>query len=470
MIEKYFDLLVIGGGMGGYSAALRAKEYGKSVAIIEADKIGGTCLNRGCIPTKAFLHIAKQVNTKNILKNNKYKQSDEPDYPEIVEQKIREKVSTLQKGLSNTLKVGGIEVFNGRAVAKGENIIGVVEPELWTKDDSNCDQLIRYGHLIIATGSKPFVPSGIMLGECVFTTDDAFSASNMEFDSIAVVGGGVIGVEFASIYADLGKEVTIIEPLNVLISGFSKEVSKFVRAYLQRKGVIIKTSTSVSHISEEDGEVYIELSNNHVAETMLCDKALICTGRCANIDETLIAKLGIIVSDGLIGIDQNNLTSNDTVYAVGDVCSSIQLAYTASREGETVVDYLYGTAVATIDHVPQCVYMDVEVAQVGFVIDCEENDDYIAEKYFLKSNGRAVLEGRTNGFIRMTAKKETGVLVGVEMITPNAVDDIQLCKVFVDKGFTVLEVAEMLYPHPSFIETIKDCARLLLKKINGREE
>lgn len=465
MNEKHYDLLIIGGGVGGYSVALRAREYGKSVAIIEANEIGGTCLNRGCIPTKTFLHIAEEIRNRFLLDKNPKMRNDEMDFPVDLEERIREKVTVLRSGLSNTLKVAGIDIFQGKALASGENTINVVKPDPLDNSDSNAYQPIRYGNLIIATGSKPLVPDGFLLGESIFTTDDAFLACNMGFNSIAIIGGGVIGTEFASIYADLGKEVTIIEPQKGLISGFSKELSGFVRVHLQRKGVKIKTSTSVIQISEEDGEVYIELSKDGVKEEILCDKSLICTGRCANIDDRLVSDLGISIFDGLIKVDQNNMTSNSVVYAVGDVCNPIQLAYTASKTGENVADYLYGQVVVNSGDIPKCIYMDVEVAQVGTIIDLDENDEFITEKYSLKSNGRAVLEGRTHGFIRMTVEKKSGVLAGVEMAAPNAVDSIQLCKLLVDKRITVSEIAEMIYPHPSYIEAIKDSARLVIRKM-----
>lgn len=464
MSEKQYDLLVIGGGIGGYSAALRASKYGMKAAIVEKSRIGGTCLNRGCIPTKHFLHIAKEKAFA--IREQSELISDSKTYEDF-EYRINENVSVLQKGLSYSLDVAGVEVFYGTAVVKGDGVIAIAKPERDERSDSGHEETLRYTHLIIATGSKPFIPKGIQPGENIFTTDNAFLASNMVSDSIAVIGGGVIGAEFASIYADLGKKVTIIEAGDALVPGFSRQLSKFVRLHLQRKGVVIKILASVSHISDEDGEVYIELSGSDHKETMLCDKALICTGRIANIDETLASKLGIEVENGLICVDKHYRTSNNKVYAVGDVSSEIQLAYTASRAGEMVVDHIYGSTDMEPGFVPQCIYMDTEVAQVGIVID-DENDEYITEKYSFKANSMAVLEGKIEGFVRLTAEKRTGILTGVEMVSPCAVESIQLCKLLVDKRSSLREVSEMVFPHPSYIEAIRDSARLLLCKM-GQE-
>lgn len=486
---KTYDFLVIGGGIAGYSAALKVASE-MSVAIVEMSDMGGTCLNRGCIPTKKFRQISAlyDIKSKSNVKNKEYvKKLESNEEKNYIAGEIANTVNSIRTGLVESLEGAKIVIYHGKALASnGKN-------EIVVKNESG-EERIGFRQLLIATGSKPALLdicnpnyNKKISSKCVFTSDSAFGEDCIAPSSILVIGGGIIGIEFAFIYSKLGVSVTVVEQKNRIATNFSEDVSRTITKMLRKRGVTIITGVRVEDIFEEDDEVIVTIENvenaDDVQNEILVDRVLVAVGRTAVFDDDLVKSLDVTCDGGKISVDKKGKTSNDRVFAAGDVCSATNLAYVASRQGEIVADNILNYDNMPLDsetattydsfekgNIPVCIYSDPEVAQVGICEDFITDDkSYTVFKYSLKGNGMAIIKGGKEGYVKIIAETDSGVIAGVELICPEAVEIVSICKEWIDDKKTIEYVSREIFPHPSVTEALKEAAKTLMTMRRGEK-
>lgn len=481
-MNREYDFLIIGGGAAGYSAAFKAVSQMR-VAIIEKGDIGGVCLNRGCIPTKKMRWIASRYGRNNLKTSLPYhgEQKQLLIDDKSIENGVREAVDDLRNGLVSSMRNAGIDVYYGNAhSARADN------QEIIVEERNGSEVVLKYKWLLIAAGSQPVVPqiynplfNSKITGNSIFTSDSAFHVENVLPESILIVGGGVIGVEFASIYSDLGVKVIIIEQQDRIISKFSKDVSRTAARILRSKGVQVLTGYRVADVFEEDEEAVVTIESaegNTGKEEILVNKILVSVGRESVMNQGLLDDLGVKYEHKKICVNEHNETSNKQVYAAGDVCNEIQLAYVASYQGEQVAERIMNMssngdsnsieAGCRIDEmvIPSCVFIDPEIVQIGVNEDHIDKlyKTYAVSKYSLKGNGMAVLQDNKNGYVKLIVEKESGIVVGAELVCPDAVEMAALCKTWIDRKITAFEIAHEVFPHPSISESLREAAKMLI--------
>lgn len=448
--EAIYDIAIIGGGPGGYVAAIRAAQLGAKVVLFEKEKIGGTCLNRGCIPTKTFLKSVKAL--------RELKKLTELGITgvEIAEGKIdlgkllqrKQKVVTrLTTGVAGLLKANGVEVIQGEAVMEGQP--GLIKVNAQTYQARN---------VIIATGSRPkVIPLAGIESPAVITSDEALSLEKVP-SSLVILGGGVIGVEFALIFRELGAEVAIVEMAERLLPNMDEELAIEIAKVLKNSRIAIYTGAKAKEIKndllifEKDGETR-ELKG---------EKILVSVGRTPAYEGIAVEKLGIRTEKGAIVTDEFLRTTIPNVFAIGDVNGKYMLAHKASAEGLAVVANILGTQ-QKMDYrvIPQCVYSFPEIASVG-MSEKEAREKYgdSAEikvgRFPLVANGKAQLEGETRGFVKVIVDKSTNKLLGVHIFSSSATELIAEAVTAMKLGANAEELVECIHPHPTISEAVQE--------------
>ena len=463
MSEYSYDLLIIGAGPGGYEAAFYAQELGMKVAIVEKDRVGGTCLNRGCIPTKALMHSSDVyrdaahgaevgVEVEGLRANR-----------ERIGERKDEVLDTLRNGISGLLKKKKIEVFHGTGIIIEPHVVSVVTAECG-------NYMVDAENIMVATGSRPFTPPipGADLPGVIDSTE-LIGMGGAEIPEFVIIGGGVIGIEFATIYADLGDHVTVIEGMDRLLPVIDKEIGRSIKITLEKKGVDVHVASPVQKIEQDGDKLVVTLRNKKDEEVRVpADKVLMCVGRRPNtagvFSEKVLAEYPEIQdAKGFIGVDDEYKTVMPGVYAIGDCIGRIQLAHTASAEGRNAVALMNGKeATINMNTVPSCIYTDPEIAVVGITADeaKEQGIDVVTKKYPMSANGKTVIAGLDRGFVKLVARTDDHVLVGAHLLCGRASDLIGELSVAIGRGMTLEEVANIIHPHPSFAEAIMEAARL----------
>ncbi len=446
-----FDLTIIGGGPAGYTAAFEAAGLGMRTLLIEGRELGGTCLNRGCIPTKSLLHSAELYSAaRGGARFGIHVEGLSYDMGEIQRRKA-EVVSELREGLEIRLKKNKITVVGGFATLTDAHTV-----------KSSDGQEFSSERVLIATGSVPAVPPipGAELPDVV--TSDQLLERAQVYPSLVIVGGGVIGMEFASIYSDLGARVTVIEFMDNILPNMDREISRNLKMILGKRGVDIHTSSRVESIAREDGRLvcrYVEKEEHREAPA---DGILIATGRRPNTDGLFAPGFGVEMERGRIVTDGNGETSVPGVYAVGDVTGGSMLAHAAAAEALNAVRHMAGKgAVYSMDNVPGCVYTNPEIGTVGITQDEAKHRgmDITIKKYPMSANGKTVLAGLERGFIKVVADKSTGRILGAQMMCARATDMISEFTAAIENGLTLESLAKVIYPHPTFSEAIGETVR-----------
>lgn len=441
------DLVIIGGGPGGYEAAIRAAQLGAKVTLIENDNLGGTCLNRGCIPTKALYKNAEAVNSlKNINEFGITLGEYTFDMVKAQERK-NEVVKKLVTGIEQLLKGNIIEVIKGKATFKGSKLLEVITEE--------GTQEITANNIIIATGSSSSsVPvPGINLPN-VITSDEILDFESVP-KNLAILGGGVVGVEFAGIFASLGAQVTIIEFLPKILYRLDDELSKKLSVYLKKQGIKIITGSVLKEVQKTDEGLKLIAGNDKGEVEVTCDYLLSAAGRKPNLDGLNLESAGIEYDRKGIKVDGNYKTSTEGVYAVGDVIGGIMLAHIASEEGKVCVENIYGhNSKVNYNAVPSCVFTFPEAASVGMTEDeaKEAGIEYIVGKSMFGANGKALSMGEGEGFVKVMAEKESHKLIGVHIMGPHASDIVHDGSLAIQNGLTIENIKESVFAHPTLSE------------------
>lgn len=440
------DLIVIGGGPGGYVAAIRAAQLGMQVTLVEKDSLGGTCLNRGCIPTKAYYQNATVLQTMRQLDQfNVSGGSWSFDVSGAYSRK-QEIVAGLVKGIAGLLAANRVEIVRGSAQIEGPHQVRVAGSSLEAR------------RILIASGSTVARPAitGLDLPG-VLTSDQLLELQSVP-KRLAVVGGGVIGLEFASIFQAFGSQVTVVEYAPEVLGMVDREIAKRLRVYLKRQGISILTGTAVQSISEtESAELMLAVRGSKDEFALVADRVLIATGRRPYTDGLGLERLAVQAdARGFLLVDADYRTSVESIYAIGDVIGGKMLAHVASEEGRVAVERMAGLSGEVADYaVPSVVFTLPEVATVG---TSEEDAKlrgivYRVGKAQFSANSKAVAMGDTDGLIKVLAD-ESGVLIGVHIIGPHAADLIQAATLMVKQRLRVADVATTIHPHPTLGEAL----------------
>jgi len=446
-----FDVAVVGGGPGGYVAALEAAKLGCTVALIEADHLGGTCLNRGCIPSKTMLRYAEVIE---LMKKAKHWGIDSGE-PVLSLDKMKgnmgQVIARLRQGIASMLKAGKIVLYPGTGSVLSAGEIAI--------DLQGEKKAIRAKHIIVATGSKPFVPPIAGLAETRYHTSDTIFGIDRLPESIVIVGGGFIGVEFATIFAEMNAKVTIVEMAERIVPLEDEDAAKLLHKALLRKGVDIVTGCAVEAVGEDEGRIAVTLRQGEKTSAIYAEELLVAVGRAPNLQA--VDGLGLAMNGRYIAVNERMQTSMPGVYAVGDCIGGWQLAHVASAEGTVAAANAAGRPEAmNYDIVPRCIYTSPEVASVGMT-EAEakrQGKDVLTSVFPLAGNGKAVAMNETEGFVKIIADRKHGEVLGTVMVGPHVTEMITEASAVIRLEGTVTEWARLMHPHPTLSESLFDAA------------
>ena len=442
------DLVILGAGPGGFDTAIYAKEQGLDVVLIEKHKVGGTCLNYGCIPTKALYHNAKKLKEmKSLDVFGINVDSFSVDY-DVIKSRKEEIVSNQIKNILTTIKKLRIDLIEGVASIKDANTVIVNGEEIKTKN------------IIIATGSSPkqlsFEGSDL---EVIKNSKDILDLTVFP-KKMVVIGAGVIGSEMASIFNQFDTEVTLVEYQDEILPPLDKEIKKRARNLYKRSGLDIHTSSSLLRVEKRNDTYYAVIKNKKGKEIEIeTDFVLIATGRKPNFGNLDLDSLGIEYSNLGISVNENFETSLPNVYAIGDVTGLLMLAHKATYDGYKVVSHILGESMdINFKQVPSVVFTLPEIATVGVNEDELEGTNYQKNKFMFKTNAKAQCLNETDGFVKMLVD-ESGVLVGCHIIGPHASDLIHEVTSVMYTKITINEYKNIIHAHPTISEVVGECIK-----------
>lgn len=447
-------VVVIGGGPGGYVAAIRAAQLGAQVTLVEKNKLGGTCLNVGCIPTKTLLHVAE------LLEEINYRAKDfgvdltvnKIDWLRV--QKKKESIiSLLVSGISNLMKVNKIDVIYGQACLLDEH-------QLLLKPESGKTNKINFDRLIIASGSvpeKPPIPGLKNNDNCIDSTG-ALSLTTIP-GTLLIIGGGVIGIEMAGIFSALGTKVIVIEASPSLLPMMDSDTAGLLQNHLKHKGVKIYTDTKVTNIISADSKVHTVISNQGKEKTIITEKVLYAVGRRPNTLDLALDNIGVKVENGAIVVNEYMQTTIPHIYAIGDCLGQVMLAHVASQQGEIAAGNALGNQLRyDSKSVPSCIYTLPELASVGLTETMcqQQNIDYETGKFPLSANGKALIMNGGIGLVKIIIDKKYKSILGVHILGPRATDLIAEASLAIELEATTDDLIATIHAHPTISEAIKE--------------
>ncbi|MCY8909509.1 dihydrolipoyl dehydrogenase [Bacillus atrophaeus] len=459
-----YDVVILGGGTGGYVAAIRAAQLGLKTAVVEKEKLGGTCLHKGCIPSKALLRSAEVYKTSREAAQFGVETSDVSLNFEKVQHRKQEIVDKLANGVQHLMKKGKIDVYEGYGRILGPSIFspmpGTISVERNNGEDN--DMLIPK-NVIIATGSRPRMLPGLEAdGKYILTSDEALQLKELP-ESIIIVGGGVIGIEWASMLHDFGVKVTVIEYADRILPTEDKDISKEMQNLLAKKGIEIVTGSKVltDSFTKTDG-VSIQAEKDGETVTYSAEKMLISVGRQANVEGIGLENTDIVTENGVISVNDTYQTKESHIYAIGDVIGGLQLAHVASREGIIAAEHIAGLEPLPLNpaFVPKCIYSNPEAASVGLTEEEAKQNGYQTKigKFPFMAIGKALVHGETDGFVKIVADADNDDILGVHMIGPHVTDMISEAGLAKVLDASPWEIGHTIHPHPSLSEAIGEAA------------
>ena len=446
---QHYDVMVIGAGPGGYVAAIRAAKLGLHVAVVEEDRAGGTCLNRGCIPAKAMIHAAETYRSAREADQFGVETGRVSfDYGKILAYK-EETTDALVQGVEQLLAGNGVDRLAGKGTLLAGKKVRVTTEEK--------EEVYAADHIILAAGSKPLllsIPGMDLPG--VLTSDGLFRLQECP-ESLAIIGGGVISVEFATAFAGFGTKVTILEALPRLVPNLDKETSQNLKMILKKRGVDIHTSASVQEVAEEDGRYVLRFTEKEQKREVSARYVLCAVGRVPNTEGLFAEDALPDMERGRVLVDEKFETSIPGVYAIGDLIFGMQLAHTASAQGTVVAEHLAGkSASVDLSVVPSCVYTDPEIASVGLTEEDakEQGIPVRVGKFIMSANGKSLISREERGFVKILAAEESGVILGAQMMCARATDMIGELATAVANGLTAKQLLRGMRAHPTYNEGV----------------
>ncbi|MEQ9463261.1 MAG: dihydrolipoyl dehydrogenase [Haliea sp.] len=458
MPSSHWDLIVIGGGPAGYVAAIRAAQLGLQTALVERDALGGICLNWGCIPTKAMLHGAEVAHTLVTAQELGFAGSGgEPDFAGIVRHS-RRVADQLAGGVDHLLRQNDVTVLRGsaRVVAKGEIIL---------RADDGGERHFFAEHIVIATGASPRELSGLAFdGEQVWSYFEALAPADLP-SSLLVIGSGAIGVEFASLYADLGTSVTVVEQAPRILPLEDEEISRHLQRAFEKRGIRVLTGHRVVDVTEGEQGRCCQLESIEdpgcTSETIEVERILVAAGVLANVAGLGLEALSVELRDGFIATDAWGRTNVADLYAVGDVAGAPCLAHKATHQAVRCVEHLAGvpdTPPLDLTVVPGCTYSRPQVASVGLTEAKAVADGRRIRtgRFNMQANGRALAMREGDGMVKVVVDDDTGELLGAHMIGPEVTEQIQAFTVARHLEATDVELARVVFAHPTLSESMHE--------------
>lgn len=443
-----FDLAIIGGGPGGYTAAEKAAQAGLQVVLFEQEDLGGTCLNRGCMPTKALLHSAETFAALGKAEALGIQARDISYDFAAMHRRKDTVVETLRQGVEKLMKANKITVARGQACIQGAGLVTCQEERYEVKD------------IIIATGSQvsyPPIPGIDLPG--VWNSRDILEGGGQDFTSLVIIGGGVVGVECATLYRCLGCQVTVLEAADHILPFMDKEIAQRLTMILKKQGVSVEAKASVQKIQGTPGEMRVTYVDKKGAEhTVTAQGVLAAAGRKANLDGLFGPDFTLELERGAIVGDADGRTSVPHIYVIGDAkARNIQLAHVASAQGENAVAVILGKKPPLdMSVVPSCVYTDPEIASVGLTEEGAKAAGVPVKtgKYLTGANGKCLIEGTESGYVKLVTHRDSGKLLGAQLVCPRATDMVGELALAIQKGLTAEDLAEVIHPHPTFSEML----------------
>lgn len=461
---KEYDITIIGSGPGGYTAAIRSSQLGFKTAIIEKDRLGGVCLNWGCIPTKALLRSAEIMEElKNLKSFGLSAENISFDFQKIIE-RSRNVASASEKGVNFLMKKNKIEVINGCASFDSDKSIIISDNE------GNETERIVSKHIIIATGAGPRKLPGMKFDEQIILSSTGAMLLKHPPSKLVIVGSGAIGMEFAYFYNAFGTEVIVIEMLPTVLPVEDKEISDVVSKEFKKHGIKIHTGTKTEKVEIKKGRAYTTVSGN-LNETLESDAVLIAVGVKANMNELGLEKIGVETYKNGIKTDKDYKTNVDGIYAIGDVAlikpeGKQWLAHVASAEGINCIEKIKGLHKTDIDYlkIPGCIYCHPQVASIGLTESKAKEAGYNIKigKFPFSANGKARAMGETAGMVKLIFDEKYGELLGAHIVGPEATEIISEITIAVNMEATGESIIKSIHAHPTLHEAILESAGVAL--------
>lgn len=458
MADHTYDVVVLGGGTGGYVAAIRAAQLGLKTALVDAEKVGGTCLHRGCIPTKALLQTAELLHTYSHKADFGLAGGEVTlDYPKTLAKKDKV-VTQLWKGVQFLLKKNNVTVYQGWG--------RLVSPQQIQVELPGQDAVVLSAHdIVVATGSVPRELPGLPFdGMRIISSDHVLQRPDVP-KSILILGGGAIGVEFASMYNDFGADVTLVEMLPHILPQDDEEVAAELAKLLIRRGVKVLAGTKfdIGSVSVSDGGVTATVEKaDGTKETVSGEVLLVAVGRKAVTENIGLEAVGVLVERGFITVDQHYRTNVPHVFAIGDVNGGYLLAHVAAHEGMIAMETIAGKDPELLDphRVPRVTYSRPEVASVGLTQKEAEAHGYATKVgiFPFRANGKSLILGEAEGMVKLVADQKTDALLGAHIVGPHASDLINEMALAKFLEATAWEVAESVHAHPTVSEVLHEAA------------
>lgn len=457
--SQHIELLVIGGGSGGYVAAIRAAQLGKKVLLVEKSELGGVCLNCGCVPSKALIsaaHRYKHMTESGIsgLKANEI----EVDVAEIQQWKQSKVVNRLKSGIQSLLKKHNVAVFKGEAEFVSDREVRILNEQ----DILRC----RFDHCIVAVGSRPIELKSFPYGDRILSSTEALTLSEIP-KRLIVIGGGYIGIELGQMYAKFGTQVTVLEGSPSILPGFETEITRIVNKNLVSIGTTVYTEAMAQSAKRTDNEITVTFTVNNEEKQVTADYVLVTVGRWPNTDGKLgLDKIGIkIGARGLVEVNRKGQTSVPHIYAIGDIIPGPSLAHKASYEGKIVAEAIAGQP-SEFDYkvIPSVVFSDPEIASVGLSESeaREKGYDVMIGKFPLAANARALSLTEPEGFVKLVGDKNTGLILGGQIVGTNASDLIPEITLAIEMGATMEDLALTIHAHPTLGELSAEASEVAL--------
>ena len=459
-----YDCVIIGSGPGGYETAIRATQLGMSTAIVEKDKLGGVCLNVGCIPTKALLKSAEVMAQSNHLDDYGLELDGtvSPNFPSVIE-RSRGAANQMNQGVQFLMKKNDVDVLHGHGRLTAADTVEIEPSVTMDGEEVGEERTVTAEHVILATGARPnelpFLPID---GEDVLSYKEAMLQTEQP-DSMVIVGAGAIGVEFAYFYHNMGTDVTIIEVEERIVPAEDKDVSKELQKAYKKKGIDVMTGANVQGVDKDQDPLQVEVETGDGTEHIECDQVLSAVGVVGNVEDIGLEEVGVETKGNDIVVDDYYRTNVHGVYAIGDVTGAPWLAHKASHEGILCVEKIAGHDVRPIDKVdiPACTYCQPQIASVGHTEEEAKAEGYDVKvgKFPFKANGKAAALGHQDGFVKTIYDEKYGEFLGCHIIGQDATELIAEVVAARKLETTGFEIMESMHPHPTLSEAVMEATR-----------